>query len=681
MRNKPRSPIRGKRDLRLVLPFVIIFLGLVLLSSFSIDLLSAARAFVGGESLWSKGQKAAVIHLMRYANGGDEEEFLAYQRAIAVPLGDRQARVELARERPDYRKAAEGLLEGGNHPDDVPGMIRLVRYFGRLPAIDRALEIWARGDNEVATLNQLAFQLHDAVRAGHNSAAELAPLLQGIRETDARVTPLEEAFSSSLGEISRRLRDFLIPGIGIVAASLLFPGVALVLRDVRRERRHSLRLAHLATHDSLTGLFNRSEFERRLSTAIDEAHQNGSTHALMYLDLDQFKVVNDTCGHAGGDELIRQIGALMRAQLRQTDTLARLGGDEFGVLLEHCAPGDNERLAEAIRNAISSFQFVYRHRTFSLGVSIGVINLDQTVTKVAEALSAADAACYLAKQNGRNRVQVYQLHDDAIQVFHGEMEWVSRVHTALAEERFCLYSQEITPLQNSSRAGRHIELLLRMVDEAGLMVTPMEFIPACERYNLMPMLDRWVIGSAFAELAGRNAAAPRDIAVCSINLSGASLADSSMPAYIQECAAQHGIPLNTICFEITETAAVGNLEQAARFIRDLQSLGCTFALDDFGAGMSSFTYLKHLPAEYIKIDGTFITEMFDLPVNLAVIEAIQRISRATGQMTIAEWVDSGEKLLRLRALGVDYAQGYQIGRPEHFTGRQSSSHVASGHNR
>ena len=345
MKEKLKFSIRGKRELRLILPFVGILLALVLVSAFSIDILSAARAYVGGESLWSKRQKDAVIHLMRYADGYGEEEFRAYQRAIAVPLSDRKARLELTSARPDYGKAAADLLAGGNHPDDIPGMIRLVRYFGRLRAIDRAIQIWARADDEVATLNELAEQLHAAVRDSKNGADNVALLLQRIQDTDARVTPLEEAFSSSLGQISRQLRNFLIPGIGIVAVLLLFPGVAIILRDIQRERRHTLHLTHQASHDALTGLFNRIEFERRLSNAIDEVHEDGSAHALMYLDLDEFKLVNDTCGHAGGDELIRQIAALMRAKLRQTDILARLGGDEFGILLVHCDAGDGLRFA------------------------------------------------------------------------------------------------------------------------------------------------------------------------------------------------------------------------------------------------------------------------------------------------------------------------------------------------
>jgi diguanylate cyclase (GGDEF)-like protein len=408
MKRKLKFSIRGKRELHLILPLVAILLALVLVSALSIDILSAARGYVGGESLWSKSQKDAVIHLMRYADGHGEEEFRAYEHAIAVPLSDRKARLELTSARPDYGKAAAGLLAGGNHPDDIPGMIRLVRYFGRLQAIDRAVRIWARADDEVATLNELAKRLHAAVRDSKGGADNVALLLQRIQETDARVTPLEEAFSSSLGQISRQLRDFLIRGIGIVAALLLFPGVAIMLRDIRRERRHTLHLTHQASHDALTGLVNRIEFERCLSNAIDEVHEDGSAHVLMYLDLDQFKLVNDTCGHAGGDELIRQIAALMRTKLRQTDILARLGGDEFGMLLVHCNSNGGLRVAEAIREGISQYRFVCSQRTFTVGVSIGVLNLDQKVFRVAEALSAADAACYLAKQSGRNCVRVYQ---------------------------------------------------------------------------------------------------------------------------------------------------------------------------------------------------------------------------------------------------------------------------------
>lgn len=446
-------------------------------------------------------------------------------------------------------------------------------------------------------------------------------------------------------------------------------GVVVVLHDVSQEREHAARLAHEASHDALTGLANRTEFERRLAAAIARIRDTGGTHMLMYLDLDQFKVVNDTCGHAAGDELIRQMAAVMRVQLRKGDTLARLGGDEFGILLEHCTALDGERLAEALRRAVAGFRFTHRQRTFAVGASIGLVALDGGTGGVAEALSAADAACYVAKENGRNRVQVYHPQDSVVQARHGEMEWVSRVHAALAAGRFCLYEQEIVALCGDRRAGRHVELLLRMVDERNQLVPPMAFVPACERYNLMPMIDRWVVETAFDALARRRAEAPDDIALCAINLSGSSLADVRFPAFVREQARRAGIALSGICFEITETAAISNLTQAADFIEEMQALGCVFALDDFGAGMSSFIYLKHLPAAYLKIDGSFVREMLDDPVNQVMVEVIQRMGHAMGKKTIAEYVESEAMLARLRELGVDLVQGHYIAPPVPFAPR------------
>ncbi len=408
MKERVKLLIRSERELRLILPFVGVLLALVLVSAFSIEIFSFSSAYVAAESLWSKSQKDAVIHLMRYADGKDEEEFRAYERAIAVPLSDRKARLELTSARPDYGKAVAGLLGGGNDPNDIPGMIRLVRRFGRVGAIDRAVRIWTRADDEVAILNEQAERLHAAVRDRKGSADRVALLLQQIQETDERLTPLEEGFSSSLSQISRQFRSFLMAVIGIVAILLLLPGILIIVRDVRRERRKTLHLAHQASHDALTGLFNRIEFERRLSNAIDEVHEYGSPNALLYLDLDEFKTVNDTCGHAGGDELIRQIAGLMRARVRETDIVARLGGDEFGILLVHCDAVNGLRIAEAIRGGISQHRFVFGQHSFAVGVSIGVLNLGKEVTRGVEALNAADAACYLAKRSGRNCVVVCQ---------------------------------------------------------------------------------------------------------------------------------------------------------------------------------------------------------------------------------------------------------------------------------
>jgi diguanylate cyclase (GGDEF)-like protein/PAS domain S-box-containing protein len=910
--------------LRIIWPFVPVVVALALFSIASLDLLSAARAFVAGESQWSKGQKNAVLHLLRYGEDRDPADFEAYLSSIAIPFGDHRARLELDRPEPDLERVHEGLLAGGNHPEDIPRMVRLYRNFRQVQEVDAAIRVWAAGDQEIFALHEQALALRRLARQPGCDDACVAPVLRNIARIDARLTPLEQAFSGHLGQASRRVSRLLTTGSAVMAAALLMSaillsvgplrrerrlrealaqreeqlqlavegsndglwdwhpgrgelyfsprcaqmlgyrgdelpharetvlgllhpselaafeaklaqhlrsgepydaefrlrnqagdylwvrargrmvrgagrrrarmagsltdisdhkryetqlfaekeraqvtlqaigdavvtadvwgrvqslnpaaealtgwreaeargvplsevcrlrdeetlaplpdivtlalrqrwhsrsaqlvqrdgagqpwqalavkpsvalirdraaqaiGVVVVLHDISQERAHAARLAYEASHDALTGLVNRAEFERRLSAAITRARAQGNTHTLMYLDLDQFKVVNDTCGHAAGDELIRQMAEVMRSQLRRSDTLARLGGDEFGVLLEHCGTADGERVAEGLRHAIASFRFAHRQRTFAVGVSIGLVTLDRQTGSVAEALSAADAACYVAKEGGRNRVQVYHPLDSVVQARHGEMEWVSRVHAALAAGRFCLFAQEIVLVQPTlPHAGRHVELLLRMVDERGRLVPPMAFVPACERYNLMPMIDRWVVETAFATLAGRQA----EIATCAINLSGSSLADIQFPDFVREQAQRFGIALEGICFEITETAAISNLAQAGAFIVQLQQLGCQFALDDFGAGMSSFTYLKHLPAAYLKIDGSFVRDMLADPVNLVMVEVIQRIGHAMGKKTIAEFVENEAMLERLRELGVDLAQGYHIAPPVPF---------------
>ena len=667
-------PMQGKSDLRIIWPFVPILIALVLLGAFCVDVLTDIRAFVNGESRWSKREKTAVIHLLRYADSREEGEFQAFQQEIEVLEGDRLARLEIQKKHPDREYAIGLLVKGGLDRQDSDGIIRVFRIFGGVPSVAHAIQIWEMTDAEIADLREDAQELRQAVKTG----ADVTPVVRKIEAADVILTTQESDFSQFLGDLSRELRDWMIPGIGIAAALLLLPGILMVLRNIRREREHTQRLAHQVSHDALTGLYNRSAFERRLEQAIAQLGNDECVHSLMYLDLDQFKVVNDTCGHAAGDDLIREIAGLMRAQLRKRDTLARLGGDEFGVLLECCDVHDGERLAEAIREAVASYRFVRGQRSFTLAVSIGLIRLDRSLSEVTDALSAADAACYMAKQKGRNRVQIYEQSDEAVRVFHQEMEWVSRVHAALADGRFCLHAQEIAPLQKEYTGGRHIELLLRMVDEDGTLVPPMDFIPACERYNLMASVDRWVVNAGFAEMARKNAESPGEIALCALNLSAASLSDDSMPDYIEERARVYNTPLHQFCLEITETAAVQNIVQARMFIDRLRAIGCRFALDDFGVGMASFAYLKHLPAEYIKIDGFFIREMLDMPLNLAVIEAIQRIGLTTGHRIIAEHVDTSEKLERLRELGVDFAQGFGVAAPEYFAGNCDPASAYSG---
>ncbi|OIN52290.1 PAS domain S-box protein [Pseudomonas azotoformans] len=446
-------------------------------------------------------------------------------------------------------------------------------------------------------------------------------------------------------------------------------GAVLVLHDMTQERQYIANLSWQATHDALTGLANRREFEFRLEQVLHPTgSQLGGRHALMFLDLDQFKLVNDTCGHAAGDELLRHICALLQSDLREGDTLARLGGDEFGILLENCPAAAAEKIAESLRHTVQSLHFVWKGRPFMTTVSIGLVHLGHTPTTLETSLRAADMACYMAKEKGRNRVQVYHADDSELSVRFGEMAWVQRLHMALEENRFCLYAQEISPLGHTDGGDGHIEILLRLHDEAGRIILPDSFIPAAERYGLMTSLDRWVVENVFKIISRCLQERPgRPMAMCAINLSGITIGDDDFLGFLREKFHTYNIPPGMICFEITETSAIANLGSAIRFINELKALGCHFSLDDFCAGMSSFAYLKHLPVDFLKIDGSFVKDMLDDPINRAMVEVINHIGHVMGKRTIAEFVETPHIEQALLEIGVDYAQGYLIERPQLFT--------------
>lgn len=457
-------------------------------------------------------------------------------------------------------------------------------------------------------------------------------------------------------------------------------GAVMVFHDVTQARTLTNQLSWQASHDPLTQLVNRREFERRIEQALLSAQIQEDCHALCYLDLDQFKIVNDTCGHGAGDELLRQVTALLQAQVRKTDTLARLGGDEFGVLLEQCPLPQAIRIANEMRECVQAFRFVWEEQIFKIGVSIGLMMIDAQSKSLTDVLSSADAACYSAKYKGRNRVHVFRTDDQDLLQQRGEMQWATRISRALEEDRFCLYYQTIAPIQSTSQNGEHYEVLLRLRDETGTLVSPMAFIPAAERYGLMHLIDRWVIRTLFATQGSHY----RDMwsqctlegnscdALYAINLSGASINDDQFIDFLHEQFRLHQVPPQLICFEITETMAIANLTKARHFIHELHQLGCRFALDDFGSGMSSFAYLKNLPIDYLKIDGEFIRHMVDTPVDEAMVEAMTRIGHVMGIKIIAEFVENDAILERLKFLGVDYAQGYGISKPYPLLEKQQS---------
>ena len=437
-------------------------------------------------------------------------------------------------------------------------------------------------------------------------------------------------------------------------------GAVLVFHDVSNARVLAKQIAYQARHDPLTGLINRREFETCLNQALESAANDGKHHAMCYIDLDQFKIVNDSCGHIAGDQLLKELAGTMLSLVRENDVLARLGGDEFGILLEGCPLDKAFDIAEALRDAIGKFRFTWGDRLFEIGASIGLVAITADSGSLTDVLSAADSACYVAKDHGRNRVHVYRTNDTALIQRRGEMRWIGRIHKALEEDGFCLYYQTMLPLDPTAAPGAHYELLLRMKDPDGGVTPPSAFIPAAERYSLMPTLDRWVIRRALAWLSeGPHG----DLATCAINLSGQSLCDDRFLNFVVDELSQAGVRPSQICFEITETAAIANLSRAMRFISTLKGMGCRFALDDFGSGLSSFTYLKNLPVDYLKIDGAFIKDMMSDPIDHAMVESINQIGHVMRIQTIAEWVESETILRELKKIGVDYAQGYAISVP------------------
>ncbi len=916
----------GMRWIKVILPFLAIVALMVGLLAFSMNILSSVRAFVGGESLWSKAQKEAVFQLNQYAVTQADADYQKVLKALAVPMGDQRARNELDKPRPDMDVVRQGFLDGGNHPDDIGGIVSLYRNFKNFSLLSEPLATWKIGDELIQQLDLEAQRLHAAIAAGNPDPVAMIASIARIREIDARLTPLELRFSASLGESSRRVQSLLLYATLAIAIGLMifgswisrfiliksdqfkealkvseerlqlamlgsndglwdwdiqadniyysprlkellgytleddeptplqflnciYPsdldavrakltahlhdnspcdiefrvvtksgelrwvrscaqstsnsagkpvrmagsftditarkraeeqlyaakeraqvtlesigeavitlstdgrveylnptaeiltrwtlasarglplekilnvvgeasgnrvpdlihqildnsmpvenasnlllvcddgsevavnlsaepirnlsgetiGTVLVLHDVSKDREYAAQLSYQASHDELTGLINRREFERRLTVAMITSRDQQRQHAVLYLDLDQFKVVNDTCGHAAGDELIRQVSVLLKQRLRDTDTIARLGGDEFGVLLENCPVEHSLRIAEGLRQTVADFQFVWSNKPFSIGVSIGLINLAGEMHTLGQIMSAVDAACYLAKEKGRNRVHEYRLDDSELSIRHGEMEWITRINEALTHEKFCLFSQEIVALGQKPSHGMHFEILLRMLDKDDNLVLPMVFIPAAERYNLMPAVDRWVVATVFATLAKmKKQGKGLDIQTCAINLSGTSIGDNNFLHFVQEQHVKFGIAPEIICFEITETSAIANFAKAAHFIQELRGIGYRFALDDFGAGMSSFAYLKNLPVDFIKIDGGFVKDMLNSPTDYAMVEAINKIGHLMGKQTIAEFAVNERIIGTLTEIGVDFAQGYGIGRPQAF---------------
>ena len=428
-----------------------------------------------------------------------------------------------------------------------------------------------------------------------------------------------------------------------------------IQEDVTETLKLNEQISYQATHDPLTGLLNRNEFDRRLKRVIQTARINDSEHALCYLDLDQFKIVNDTCNHTAGDELLRQISRQFSELIRQRDSLARLGGDEFAILMEHCSQEQAQRTAEKIHKLIDKYQFRWEGHSFRIGVSIGLVTINPGSGGFETLLKHADMACYMAKEAGRNRTHVYSENDLSKSLQHGNMSWLDKINQALNSNGFRLYMQKIVSLDSSP--GEHYEILLRMQDKQGSVIVPGAFLPAAERYQLSVKIDQWVIRTLFAWYA-QNLDRLNALSLCSINLSGSSLRDETMTRFIVEQFNKTGMPASKVCFEITETATISSLTLATEFINRIKSLGCRFSLDDFGSGLSSFAYLKNLPVDFLKIDGIFVKDIASDPVDLAMVKSINDIAHVMSKKTIAKFVENNVTLALLKELNIDYVQGY-----------------------
>ncbi|MFB9264137.1 putative bifunctional diguanylate cyclase/phosphodiesterase [Bradyrhizobium erythrophlei] len=776
---------RSRSLWRVVGPLIAIVLLQASLAAGSLQVMSAVRAYVAGESIWSKGQKDAIHYLQIYVSTGAAESLRKFDAAIAVPLADRAARIALESPGDNDAAARAGFARAGNDDADIGGLIWLFKYFRGMKHVAEAVTAWRSSDALLDRLIQLRNEAEGDIALHDPSATTIRHWVERIGTVDAALSTLAVDFSDQLGRASREVSALLLfvnAFIGACLAGIVlfhtrrmlqrrwfaetalaeekeraqltlasigdavivttpddrvsymnpaaqrliaaghnvadqpiaslfsiaeqpvqgpfgsaevddqerarqrllvrsdhttvpvsvvetpithvgqWAGRVMIIHDMTAERRLLEELAWAASHDALTALANRRQFEFELHKAMSGLSTAGGH--LMLIDLDQFKIVNDTCGHMAGDRLLRHVAKLLSTEVGSSGLVARLGGDEFGILLRERSAGGDEMasdVAERIRAVVEQSNFIHEGSSFRISASIGLVKLDDCAG-VQDALRLADVACFLAKDKGRNRVQEHRPSDTDMTLRVAEMSWVNRIRKGLDEDRFCLYEQEIRPVNSALKGQERRELLLRLRDESGGLVPPGSFLPAAERYGLMPLIDRWVVRRAFEIIAERKHSL-RKIAGYAINLSGATIGDHEFVHFVAGLFTEYDVPPTLVCFEITETSAISNLDEAQKFIARLREIGCSFSLDDFGTGMSSIAYLKHLPVDFIKIDGSFVKEILNSKVDRAMVEMITKTAKIMQKQVVAEFVESIAILDELRQIGVDYVQGYAIGKP------------------
>ncbi|MBC7513439.1 MAG: EAL domain-containing protein [Herminiimonas sp.] len=669
-----------------------------------------AQQVVAGQLTWSADgaallgrhvfdQQYPVVEFLQHVHPHDRSDVIAAMQRAAD--GDLHCAIDYRVIWPDgslhwLTTTADILLDEHGTPVRMLGILRDItqekQAMRDLQLLKERAEVtlWSIGDGVLTTdaaghvqcMNRIAEQLTGWTKADAVGIAieDVFHIVDELSE-DAFENPVRKclrlnqtvAVSNRSALISRTghriaIEDTAAPIRGTDGATL---GAVIVFHDVSHERQLRHELSWQASHDALTGLINRREFEFQVVGALASAKADGHTHALLYLDLDQFKIVNDTCGHGAGDVLLQHLASLLQSHMRDSDVLARLGGDELGVLLLNCPARQAVALAEKLREAIKDYRFVWNHNTFEVGASIGLVVIDEHSKSTSELLSAADQACYVAKEQGRNRVHVYQETDLVLAKRHGDILWVSRLNDAFDKQRFQLFVQPIASLKGARM--QHVEVLLRMQDDGNRLILPGAFIPAAERYDLMVSIDRWVIDPVCQYLMNQRQRSgnPIDARVFSINLSGVSLNDDQLHDYIIDRFNRYHTAPSQICFEITETAAVANLNKAKLFMTRLQGIGVQFSLDDFGSGLSSFAYLKSLPVNFLKIDGLFVRDIATNEINRAMVAAINEVGHVMGIKTVAEYVETPEVLAAVRAIGIDFAQGFAISGLQPLTAYQS----------
>ncbi|MBS0364516.1 MAG: EAL domain-containing protein [Proteobacteria bacterium] len=596
-----------------------------------------------------------------------------------VGRGGQVTRLEIASAAVDYDKGQALLITGVeviptqtvralrmSDPSSAPQVLALDSLTEAVIATDR--------EGRVTFMNPAAETLTGSAAAAA-VGKRLDEIVTLVEESDRRLLsdPVQQTLSGG-GAVNLSRRAMLLSrpdggerSIELTASPIRnsaheMVGAVVVLHDVTELRGIARQMSYQATHDALTGLVNRHEFERRLQEAIDSGHRGDGQHVLCYLDLDRFKLVNDTSGHLAGDSMLREVAKLLRDGVRDSDTVGRLGGDEFGTLLIGCPLDKARQIADDICRAVADYRFVWKDRIFNIGVSVGLVEISRESGNLEELLAAADTACYVAKKQGSGRVAVYSARDEALARHSGEIQWLQRLQGALKENRFHLYYQTIVPAHEET-GGPALEVLVRLTDENGQQLPPAEFMRAAERYRLMGLVDRWVVQTTFAAL-GRGAIPVPDGRSVAINISGQTLGDLQFLEFVVECLDSTGVTPTQVCFEITESAVIANLDHARRFVGVLHGMGCQFALDDFGSGLGAFSNLKNLPLDYLKIDGSFMRNLERDTVNQAMVTAMIKLARTLNFKVIAEQVEDNASADAARRLGFDYLQGFAISRPQ-----------------